>query len=99
MPGKDCSPLGAIQTWIDILAAGVRPGSVRVLGVNGGESAGLEYRLALALGATVGLLGDSGGAATLMSADPEWQSHPGLVILPRDYDVVRSFIHLPPPAD
>jgi len=97
-PEKDYSPLGPIQAWIDILASGVRPGAVRVMGINGGEISACEYRLALAMGAIVGILRDSGRAANEVTGDPEWQSSRGLIILPRDDETVRLFVQPPAPA-
>jgi hypothetical protein len=61
--GTDFSPLQPLQNWIDILAAGIAPASVRLLGINGGNISAFEYRLAAALGARVGLLRGSEGKA------------------------------------
>jgi hypothetical protein len=52
--GSDFSPLEPLQTWIDLFAAGISPARVKLLGINGGEIAAFEYRLAAALGAQVG---------------------------------------------
>ncbi len=52
-----------IQYWIDILASGLRPGRVTVLGLDGGAIARMEYLLALVLGARVLWLGDTGEAS------------------------------------
>jgi hypothetical protein len=58
--GEDFSPMEPLQNWIDLIVSGVAPADVRVLGINGGRIAAAEYRIALALGATVGLVADSG---------------------------------------
>jgi len=57
------SPTEAVQVWLDLLATGVKPADVRLLGISGGLIAGLEYRFALAVGARVGLLKNSGREA------------------------------------
>jgi ppGpp synthetase/RelA/SpoT-type nucleotidyltranferase len=87
------TPLGPIQTWVDLLAAGVRPSDVRVLGINGGRIAEFEYHLALALGATVGIIESSGRAASEMASDSDWEMREGLVWLPRDLMTIRAFTH------
>jgi ppGpp synthetase/RelA/SpoT-type nucleotidyltranferase len=90
--GTDFSPLEPLQNWIDLLAAGIDPSRVKLLGINGGEIAAFEYRLALALGARVGLLRDSGREAGRMLWDAEWETMPGLVFLPSDLTTLESFI-------
>jgi hypothetical protein len=52
-----------LQSWADLLAAGIKPTEVLLLGFGGGPLTALEYRIALALGATVGVVMASGGAA------------------------------------
>ena len=90
--GHGFSPLEPLQNWIDLLASGVDPGTVRVLGVNGGPIAAAEYRIALAAGATVGLLADSGREAGRLLADEDWGSAPGLLRLPADAETVGAFL-------
>lgn len=98
IPGTDYTPFGPIQVWIDLLASGLRPKAVRLIGINGGELSAFEYRLGLVLGATVGILRDSGREATRISDDPEWKTSPGLVLLPTDEETVRLFLQPPPPS-
>lgn len=86
-----------LQNWIDLLASGITPEQVRVLGINGGQIAAFEYRLALALGAKVGILEQSGRAADALLMDPAWSQHPGLIRLPsalllHDPATVRAFV-------
>jgi ppGpp synthetase/RelA/SpoT-type nucleotidyltranferase len=90
--GQGFTPLGAIQGWWDILASGLRPGDVRMLGVGGGDIAAAEYRMAVALGARVGLLRDSGRAVHAMLADPLWTGKANLLSLPSDAATVREFL-------
>src|SRR5204863_10194786 len=70
--GHDFSPLEPLQMWTDLLAAGVQPASVRLIGIGGGRIAGIEYQLALALGAQVGVFPESGRAAGEMLSDSFW---------------------------
>jgi len=89
--GHGFSPLEPLQNWIDLLAAGVRPADVRVLGINGGRIAAAEYRIALAVGATVGLVAESGREAGRLLADERLAGH-RLVRLPADAETLRAFL-------
>lgn len=87
------SPTEAVQVWLDLLKSGVKPETVRLLGINGGLIAGLEYRFALALGAKVGLLQKSGREADRLLK--EWsKDDPNLMVLPRDPMALRAFFYL-----
>ncbi|MGM0668319.1 MAG: RyR domain-containing protein [Gemmatimonadota bacterium] len=90
-PGRDFTPLEPLQGWIDLMASGVAPDSVRVLGINGGAIAGAEYRIALALGARVGLMAGSGREAGRLVGDPDWAESEGLLELPADAATVGAF--------
>lgn len=96
--GDEFTAREPIQSWLDLLAAGVRPSQVRLLGINGGNIAGLEYRLAVALGAFVGVIEGSGREAELVAED--WPAtrrdgSPGkLFVLPPDPMTLRAFIRL-----
>lgn len=91
------SPEQPLQNWTDLMAAGVDPRHVRLVGINGGSIAALEYRLALALGASTGLLEESGREADLLLGDPEWKSK-SLLHLPADPMTIWNFIRWPFPA-
>ena len=84
----------AIQVWLDLLATGVKPADVRLLGINGGLIAGLEYRFALALGARVGLLKNSGREAERLIQEWPPEDNPNLLIVPKDPMTVRAFLRL-----
>ena len=88
------SPTEAVQVWLDLLATGVNPADVRLLGINGGLIAGLEYRFALALGAQVSLLENSGREAERLIQDWPPQETPNLLVLPKDPMTVRAFLHV-----
>jgi hypothetical protein len=91
--GRGFTPLEPLQNWIDLVASGISPSEVRVLGINGGGIAGAEYRIALALGARVGLVAQSGREAGKLSTDTYWSSSSGVLInLPKDAQTLRAFV-------
>jgi len=73
------------------LAQGIKPSDVYLLGIDGGKIAALEYRIALALGAKVGLLEASGRESTNLIYDQDWMDHERLLNLPRDAMTLRAF--------
>ena len=91
-PGVGFSPLGPIQVWADILGQKIDPTSVRVIGIGGGQLAGLEYRLALTMGAKVAVFPNSGRAAADVLEDPDWMVHPNLIALPEDPQTLKVFV-------
>jgi hypothetical protein len=91
--GVEFSPWEPLQYWTDLLAGEVEPQDVFVLGIAGGPISALEFRLALALGATVGVMETSGGAASSILRDPDWQDHSGLLPLPDDPAAVWAFVN------
>ncbi|MCX6927568.1 MAG: RyR domain-containing protein [Verrucomicrobia bacterium] len=88
------SPAQVLHGWQDVLAAGIKPKDVQLLGFGGGKLAALEYRLALALGATVGVVSGTGGAVEELLKDPLWTAIPELPLfpLPPDTKTLRAFI-------
>ena len=50
------SPEQILRTWEDLIGDGLRPAQVQLLGFGGGALTAVEYRVALALGATVGVV-------------------------------------------
>ena len=93
--GDDFGVLEPIQGWLDILGLGLKPQQVRVLGMGGGRVAAVEYRLALALGAKVAVIPDSGREADALLRDPDWAANPNLLKLDNsvvDEATVRAFV-------
>jgi hypothetical protein len=90
--GADYSPLEALQAWTDLLVAGVQPESVRVLGVGGGRISGAEYRIALALGAWVGILTDAGRSGLHLLQHSRWSGCPRLRSLPTSAAAMEQFL-------
>lgn len=83
----------ALQSWAHILVAGIAPETVRVLGINGGVISRLEYYVGLALGATVGLVANSGReAAALLNEEPWWPAR-RVFELPEDGATARAYLY------
>jgi tetratricopeptide (TPR) repeat protein len=85
-------PLPILHCWETILGGGTDPREVRVLGIGGGPAASVGYRVALALGATVGILQASGGGAAGLLRDDDWADSGNLIPLPPDRATLRAFI-------
>jgi ppGpp synthetase/RelA/SpoT-type nucleotidyltranferase len=95
--GDGFTPLEPLQNWIDLTATDVSPKQVRVLGINGGTIAATEYQMALALGAQVGLIAESGREAGRLLADAHWSKSGQLLRLPLDAQTVQAFVEGEPP--
>lgn len=90
--GDDFSALEPLQSWIDLMASGIQPSQVKLLGINGGMIAAAEYRIALALGATVAIIEESGREAAKLFYDSDWGTSKSLLRLPADAMSVRAFV-------
>ncbi len=96
--GNSFTPLEPLQMWLDLIASGIYPDQVKLIGIGGGEVAAVEYRLALALGAKVGVMDDSRRAVEELLRDDRWQHHQGLVTLIPDPMTIRALL-LSPSSD
>jgi len=74
---KDFSIREAIQYWYDIMKSGIEPSKVKLIGINGGEISAFEFHLAIVFGAQVGIMKNSGRAATELINDPSWEEPTG----------------------
>jgi hypothetical protein len=90
-PGTDFSVMESIQYWCDLIASGLLPSEVKVLGIDGGPISASEYKMALALGASVGLLEGSGREAKKLRHNRQWRTAPGLLCLPADPYIIEEF--------
>lgn len=88
--GEDFSPLEPIQAWLDLIASGVEPADVVLVGIGGGRISAAEYRMALALGARVVVVEGSGREADKLLADPDWREAERLVRVPADPAALRE---------
>jgi class 3 adenylate cyclase/tetratricopeptide (TPR) repeat protein len=90
--GEDFTPIEPLQAWLDLLASGIPSSRVKVLGIDGGPIAGLELRIALALGASVGVIRESGREAEKIFRDTDWVAAPGLVALGSEGEALQAFL-------
>jgi class 3 adenylate cyclase/tetratricopeptide (TPR) repeat protein len=90
--GDRFSPLEPIVYWRDLLDAGIPLGDIRVLGIGGGRLTALELRLALAFGATVGVMAGSGGTSTALLRDQTWGRSSRLSEVEPTPDRLRAFL-------
>jgi ppGpp synthetase/RelA/SpoT-type nucleotidyltranferase len=93
--GEDFLPDQILRNWRDILESGIKPQDVLLLGLGGGMLSAFEYRIALSLGAAVGVVDGLKGATDDLLKDPLWQGLPNLYPIPFDPATVRAFI-IPP---
>lgn len=91
--GRDkFSPGQVLCNWADILVAGIDPQKVLLLGFGGGPISAAEYRIALALGATVAVVVGSGGEADRLATDPLWTGVRTIFAMPQDKCTVHAYI-------
>ena len=87
------TPDQILRNWADVLGSGIRPDTVCVLGFGGGRLSAVEYRIALALGARVGLVEGSGGAVDALLSDDLWAADLNLRRLTCDRASIRAHAH------
>ena len=75
--GKDFSILEPLQYWYDLTKAGVEPSKVKLIGINGGNIAAFEFHAAIVFGAQVGIMRNSGRAASELISDHSWEEPTG----------------------
>jgi ppGpp synthetase/RelA/SpoT-type nucleotidyltranferase len=89
-PGSDFGPAEPLAYWSDLIKKGIPPSRVRVLVVGGGSVTRVECHLALALGATLGVVATQGGSsARLLDED---RSPRDVVPLAVDAEALRAFV-------
>ncbi len=86
------SPEQVLRYWSNLLDTDGAPTDIVLLGIGGGPISGIEYRLALALGATVAVVAGTGGEADAILGDKLWSSLPTLLPLPNDAASVRALV-------
>jgi ppGpp synthetase/RelA/SpoT-type nucleotidyltranferase len=89
------SPLEPLQMWTDLLSRGIPPAHVRVIGLGGRTISVLEYQMALALGAEVGVVENSGRAVDDLLRDDFWRREKNLIRLPADRMSLKAFLGPP----
>jgi ppGpp synthetase/RelA/SpoT-type nucleotidyltranferase len=88
----DFSILEPLTFWENYWKAGFEPDAVKLIGFNGGNIAAVEYRLALAFGAKVGIVHGSGREADRLLEDTLWKGHPRLSEVDPSEDAIRRFL-------
>lgn len=86
------SPDQILHSWQDLLDQSIHPRNVLLLGFGGGPLSALEYRLALAFGASVAVVTETEGAAEALLHDELWSKLPNLRFLSPDKRSVCAFI-------
>jgi hypothetical protein len=59
------------------MKSGIEPGKVKLIGINGGEIAKFGFHLAIVFGAQVGIIRNTGRAASELINDPMWEETSG----------------------
>jgi hypothetical protein len=90
------SVMEVVQYWCDLVTSGVLPSQVKVFGIDGGSISASEYKMALALGASVALLEGSGREAKKLRHNRHWRASQGLVCVPADSSIIAEFVKLKP---
>jgi hypothetical protein len=95
----------AVTDWSRILASGIEPREVTLVGAGGSAATAMDIHVALALGARVGIVEVAGGAPAKVARDRdwtrllssehhahEWPAAGQLVMLPADEQTIRAFV-------
>jgi ppGpp synthetase/RelA/SpoT-type nucleotidyltranferase len=90
--GSGFSPLEVVDYWSDLIASGIAPSNVKLIGIEGGQVSAAEYRIALALGASVGIVEESGYEAAKLLSDGDWNSSANLLRLTEDAFIMQAFV-------
>jgi hypothetical protein len=78
--------------WRDTIAAGIKPDEVRLLAIDGCLTATAECHVALALGASVGILDVTRGKVNPLLKDSVWHGVQYLYALPPDSKTLCAFL-------
>lgn len=93
--GRDFGAKQILCNWSDILANGIKPENVLLLGFGGGPLSATEYHIALGLGAQVAVLPETQGKAHNLVNDPLWSGFSKLYPFPMDAMTIRAFLIAP----
>jgi ppGpp synthetase/RelA/SpoT-type nucleotidyltranferase len=90
--GDTFSALEHLRFWADLLASGIDPKDTKVLGINGGNVSAYEFRIALLVGAIVGVIPGSGREVDKLLADKAWLDAGTLLPVINDPHTMGAFI-------
>jgi ppGpp synthetase/RelA/SpoT-type nucleotidyltranferase len=77
--GKDFSIMEPLHYWYDIMKSGIEPNKIKLIGINGGDISAFEFVAAIVFGAQVGIMNNSGRAASELINDLSWEDTTGQV--------------------
>jgi len=92
---REFSPGQVLRTWEDLLQQGHAPDQILLLGFGGGSLAAVEYHVALALGASVGAVQKTEGAAEAILDNPVWSGVLSLMAVPLDEATMQALSIVP----
>ena len=81
-----------IRMWEDVRAQGITPDCVQLIGFGGGPLTAVEFRVALALGASTAAVHCTGGSADELLDDPVWRDTKPLLGMPLDPASAQAFV-------
>lgn len=90
---EEFSAMDILRYWNDVVLSGIHPSNVILVGINGGEIAFMEYRIALSFGAYVCLIANSGRAVSDFIMEPAWRNNPRLIVVPNDPLTMWALVH------
>lgn len=95
--GDEFSPLEPIRYWRDLYESGISVEQIRLVTFGGGELSTVECSLALALGASVGIIKSNSEPDKLLLEDSFWMAkgaagEKNLHALPADAEAIRTFL-------
>jgi len=90
--GPGFSAREPLAYWRYLLDEGQTSTDIRVISIGGGRLTALELRIALAFGATVGVVSGAGGAGAALLGDPTWGTSSRLVELEPSAVAFRAFL-------
>jgi ppGpp synthetase/RelA/SpoT-type nucleotidyltranferase len=90
--GEDFSPAEPIQYWIDLIDSGINSYDVKLLGINGGKISSIEYKIALALGASTAIIEGNKTEKEKLFSDKDWNTLKNLVPMLNDSLTAWAFV-------
>ena len=89
---KSFEPEIVISYWADLIASGINPGEVKLIGFSGGEEIEIEYCISLAFGAKVGIIAFTSRGFAPLFRNKDWSQDENLSFIPNDTETLRAYI-------
>ncbi len=90
--GENFSPTEPLQYWIDLVDSGINCNDVKLLGINGGIISSIEYKIALALGASTAIIEDGKMEKETLFSDKNWNTLKNFVPMLNDSLTAWAFV-------